>query len=225
MTPSDQPAISTEGVMEPHGGQPVASVGPPPEEAAAAMILVHGRGASPADILTLVDGFRNDRVAHLAPAARGSTWYPFSFLADIARNEPGISSGIGVLDRLVGELEERGVPASRVVLLGFSQGACLASEYAARHARRFGGVIAYSGGLIGPPGTAREYPGAFDGTPVFLGCSDVDPHVPLARVHETEEVFRRMGAEVTRRIYPGMGHLVNEEEVAFTRGLLGEITG
>jgi predicted esterase len=203
----------------------VETRGLPIAAAAAAVILVHGRNAAPANILTVADALGNERVAYVAPAAAGNTWYPYSFLADIPRNEPGISSGLQVLDGLVSWLDEQGIPPSRVVLLGFSQGACLASEYAVRHARRFGGVVAYSGGLIGPPGTEWSWPGSFDGTPVFLGCSDVDPHIPLARVNESEAVFRSMGAEVTKRIYPGMGHLVNEDEIVFTRALLQEITG
>ena len=215
----------TGSAAPPHAGQPVETRGVPVDAAAAAVILVHGRNAAPANILTVADALGDERVAYLAPAAAGHSWYPYSFLADIPRNEPGISSGLQVLDGLVSWLEERGVPSSRVVLLGFSQGACLASEYAVRHARRFGGVVAYSGGLIGPPGTEWNYPGSFDGTPVFLGCSDVDPHIPLARVAESEVVFQRMGAEVTKRIYPRMGHLVNEDEIAFTQALLRGITG
>jgi predicted esterase len=217
-------AAAPVGHADPHAGQPVATRGPAIENANAAVILVHGRNAAPANILTIADALGVDRVVYLAPAAAHNTWYPYSFLTEMAKNEPGLSSGLGVLDTLVTWLEERGVPASKVVLMGFSQGACLASEYAVRHARRYGGVVAFSGGLIGPPGTTRDYPGSFDGTPVFLGCSDVDPHIPLARVNESEEVFRRMGAEVTKRIYPGMGHLVNEDELAFARTLLREIS-
>jgi predicted esterase len=213
------------GAAPPHAGQPVESRGAPVDAAAAAVVLVHGRNAAPANILGVADALENERVAYLAPAAAGNTWYPYSFLADIPKNEPGISSGLAVLDALVSWLAENGIPPSRVVLLGFSQGACLASEFAVRHARRYGGVVAYSGGLIGPPGTEWSYPGSFDGTPVFLGCSDVDPHIPLARVEESEGVFRRMGAEVTKRIYPRMGHLVNEDEIAFARDLLKGITG
>lgn len=211
--------------MGPHEDQAVATAGPPPSEADAAMILVHGRNASPESILPLADLFRNDGVSYLAPAAAGNAWYPFGFMEETERNEPGISSGLQVLAGLVDRLEREGMPTSRVVLLGFSQGACLASEFAVRNARRFGGVVAYSGGLIGPPGTTWEYPGDFEDTPVFLGCSDVDAHIPRARVDESEEVFARMGADVTKRIYPGMGHTVNEDEIDFTRTLLRRLTG
>lgn len=210
---------------DPHAGHPVDGAGPPIEEADGAVLLVHGRGASPADILTIADALGDERFSYLAPAAAGGTWYPYSFMDEIERNEPGISSGLGVLDGLIGWLDEQGIASSQVVLLGFSQGACLASEYAVRHARRFGGVVAFSGGLIGPPGTVWEYPGSLDGTPVFLGCSDVDPHIPLERVDESEVVLRGMGGEVTKRIYPGMGHVVNDDEIAFARTLLQEIAG
>ena len=158
-----------------------------------------------------------------APAAAGNTWYPFSFLVETEKNEPGLSSGLWVLEQLVNAVVRQGIRRDRVVLLGFSQGACLTGEFAARHAARYGGVILYSGGLIGPPGTTWEYPGSFDGTPVFLGCSDVDAHVPKMRVDESAAVFARMGASATERIFPGMGHLVNEDEIAFTRALMNDI--
>jgi predicted esterase len=203
----------------------VETRGAPLEQAKAAFICVLGRNAGPRDIIGIADALAHDQVAYVAPAAAANTWYPYSFLTPIPQNEPYLTSALGVLDRLVGWIEEQGIPASRIVLLGFSQGACLSSEYAVRHARRLGGVVAYSGGVIGPPGTRWEYPGSFDGTPVFLGCSDVDPHIPLARVNESEQVLRAMGAEVTKRIYPGMGHLVNEDELDFTRTLLKGITG
>ena len=205
---------------DPHAGQPVLTRGRPLGQGRAAMIMVHGRGAGPENILELAAPLFHPDFSYLAPAAEGGTWYPFSFMADTEKNEPGITSGLAAIDRLVDEVVGKGVPRSRIVLLGFSQGACLVSSYAVRHAARFGGVIVYSGGLIGPPGTAWSFPGNFEGTPVFLGCSDVDAHVPAARVRESTEVFRRMGAEVTERIYPGMGHLVNQEELEFTRQLL-----
>jgi predicted esterase len=160
---------------------------------------------------------------YLAPSAANHTWYPFSFMAEREKNEPGLSSALDVLAKLVDHVETSGIPQSRIVLLGFSQGACLASEFAMRNAGRFGGVIAFSGGLIGPPGLTWNPTGAFDGTPVFLGCSDIDSHIPKARVEESAGVFTRMGAEVTLRLYPGMGHLVNDDEIAFARDVMTRV--
>jgi phospholipase/carboxylesterase len=210
--------------MEPHGGQPVLTLGPGVESSRAAMIMMHGRNAGPRNILDLAGVLHHPDFTYLAPAAAGGTWYPFSFLAETARNEPGLSSGLWVIDRLVQDLEAKGIPGRRIILLGFSQGACLSSEYAVRHAGRLGGLVAYSGGLIGPLGTVWDYPGSFDGMPVFLGCSDVDAHVPKARVDESAAVFTRMGAAVTERIYPGMGHQVNEDELELTRTLMDAVS-
>src|SRR5262249_30290757 len=187
-----------------------------------AVVLVHGRGGSPSDMLALADALALPDVAYLAPAAAGQTWYPYSFLAPIADNEPGISSGLRAVEDLLAALSRDGVPRARVGLMGLSRGACLSLEFAARPAGRFHAVVGLSGGVIGPPGTSRDYPGSMDGTPVFLGCSDVDPHIPLARVHESAEVFRRLGATVDARIYPGMGHLGSADELAAARALLSE---
>lgn len=211
--------------MKPHAGQPLASAGAPLGKSPVVMILAHGRNAAPANILSLVPSFGRPDITYLAPAAAGGTWYPLSFMAEKEKNEPGLSSALWVLDQLVGHVVRSGIERQRIVLLGFSQGACLTAEFAAGHADRFGGVVLYSGGLIGPPGTTWNYPGTFAGTPVFLGCSDVDAHVPKTRVDESALEFQRMGAAVTERIYPGMGHFVSNEEIAFTRALLDEITG
>jgi phospholipase/carboxylesterase/glyoxalase family protein len=207
----------------PHSGQPVVEVGAPLAGATAAVIMVHGRNAGPANILDLVPVLSRPNVAYLAPAAAGRTWYPNSFLSAIDSNEPGLSSALEVLAALVKRVEAAGLPRSRIVLLGFSQGACLTAEFAARHAARFGGIVILSGGVIGPPGTPRNYPGAFDGTPVFFGCSDIDSHVPAARVQESADVFTRMGADVTTRIYPGMGHTINDDEIDWAQGLLDAV--
>lgn len=209
--------------MLPHEGQPVVDAGAPLGEGRAVAIMVHGRNAAPANILDLARRFEQPDITWLAPAAANRTWYPLSFMADIAGNEPGVSSGLAVLASLVSRVEAAGVPRSRIIVGGFSQGACLASEFAIRHAARFGGLLLFSGGAIGAPGTTWDYPGRFDRTPVFLGCSDVDAHVPEPRVRETAAVFERMGADVTCRIYPGMGHLVNDDEIAFARALLARL--
>ncbi|UCG75567.1 MAG: dienelactone hydrolase family protein [Gemmatimonadota bacterium] len=201
----------------PHAGQPVLRAGPPAAEAGAAVILVHGRGASARDILTLAPELNQPGLCCLAPQAAGASWYPWSFLAPIERNEPGFSSGLSVLGALMEELAAQGISAERLLLLGFSQGACLRLEFAARRARRFGGVVGFTGGLIGPPDTPRDYVGSFAGTPTFLGAGDPDPHVPWSRVQESAEVFRGMGAEVDLRRYPGMGHAINREEIDVAR--------
>jgi predicted esterase len=206
---------------DPHRGQPVQRRGPEATAARLTVILVHGRNAAAANILATASeiGMPAD-VALVAPQAAGNTWYPLSFLSEIEKNEPFLSSALGVLEQVVDDLEGRGIPASRIALLGFSQGACLTLEFAARHARRYAAIVGLSGGLIGPPGTPRTYPGAFDDTPIFLGCSDVDAHVPLERVRESADVFRRMGAAVDMRIYPQMGHLVNRDEMDAVQALL-----
>jgi predicted esterase len=160
--------------------------------------------------------------AYLAPQAAGNAWYPNPFTAPFEANEPYLSSALEVLETLLARVEET-IPHERVILLGFSQGACLTLEFAARHARRYGGVVGLSGGLIGPDGTPRDYPGEFDGTPVFLGCSDIDPHIKKDRVIEAAGVFGRMGAQVTTRLYPGMGHTVSADELESVREIVAAV--
>ena len=189
------------------------------DKAGAAMILVHGRGASAADIMTLGAELTQPGFAYLAPQAAGSAWYPLPFTAPMEDNEPYLSSALEVLTSLLASVE-KSIPADRVILLGFSQGACLTLEFAARNARRYGGVVGLSGGLIGPDGTARDYPGDFEGTPAFLGCSDVDPHIRKDRVLEAADVLKRMGGLVTLRLYPQMGHTVNDDELQEVRKIV-----
>jgi phospholipase/carboxylesterase len=212
MTPSE--------AADPHHNVSVAEVGAPLRRAKAALVMLHGRGSTAADMLSLPEIFAQPDLAYLAPQAAGRSWYPYSFLAPIARNEPFLSSALQMLDRVLGRLWTEGFRPERVVLLGFSQGACLALEYAARHALRYGGLVGLSGGLIGPEGSRRDYAGKLAGTPVFLGCSDVDPHIPVHRVHETARVLGALGAAITERIYPGMGHAINEDEIRQVRSLL-----
>ena len=190
------------------------------ENAKAALILVHGRGATAASMLPLAEEFAQSGIAYFAPEATGNSWYPQSFMAPIEANEPYLSSALSVLGELVARIGESGITAERVGLLGFSQGACLSTEFVARNARRYGCVIGLSGGLIGPLGTARNYAGLLDATPVFLGCSDIDPHIPLERVEESAEVMARLGARVDKRIYPGMGHNVNADEINAAKELV-----
>ncbi len=207
----------------PHQGQPVRTAGEPLERAQAAMVMVHGRGATADSILTLASELAQPGFAYLAPQAAGNTWYPYSFLAPIRQNEPGISSGMAVITGLLERIAGAGIPPERTMLLGFSQGACLTLEYVARHARAYGGVAGLSGGLIGPDGTPRDYPGSLDSTPVFLGCGVPDPHIPESRVRESAEVLRRLGGEVTLRIYPGMGHTVSMDEVEIVRAMMAAV--
>jgi predicted esterase len=206
--------------QDPHADQPVLRRGPAAAQARIAVILVHGRGDSASGILGLADELDAPDVVWLAPQAAGHTWYPHSFLAPLHQNEPWLGSGLRVMADLVRTLGSEGTPAERVVLMGFSQGACLAQEFAARNARRYHAIVGLSGGLIGPPGTPREYTGAFGGTPVFLGCSDMDPHIPVERVHESADVFAKMGAAVDKRIYPRMGHTVNVDEIQAVASIL-----
>ena len=203
-------------------GQRIVQAGVELPAARAAMILLHGRGATAEDIMTIASEVHQPGWAYLAPQAAGNTWYPNPFTAPLEANEPYLSAALDMLSRLVERVEAR-VPAQRMILLGFSQGACLTLEWAARNARRYGAVVGLSGGLIGPDGSPREYPGGFDHTPVFLGCSDIDPHIPMPRVVEAGEVFKRMGAAVTVRFYPGMGHMVGVEELASIRELASSI--
>ncbi|HSL84101.1 MAG TPA: dienelactone hydrolase family protein [Thermoanaerobaculia bacterium] len=210
---------------DPHRDQPVLAAGRPLAEAGAAMVLVHGRGASAESILELGRALRRPDFAYLAPQARRGTWYPNSFLAPLEENEPWLSSALGKVGAVLEEAGERGPGLERTILLGFSQGACLALEYAARNPARYGAVVGLTGGLQGPPGRRFDFSGDFAGTPVLLAAGDPDPHVPWWRVEETAEVFRSLGAEVTLRHYPGMPHTVNQEELTLVRELMARVVG
>lgn len=208
---------------DPHADQPITFAGPPLSESGRAVVMIHGRNASPRNILDLMPRLNRPGFSYVAPAAANNTWYPFSFLEPVAKNEPHLTSAIKHLAHVLGIVTTAGVPPQRVVLLGFSQGACLAAEFAYRHADRFGGIVLFSGGLIGPPGTTWLSTRSFQRTPVFLGCSDVDAHVPERRVTETADVFSRMDADVMKRIYPGMGHLVCDDEIVAAQSLMDRV--
>lgn len=198
----------------PHQNSKTVTAGKAPEDATAAMIMIHGRGASAESILTLANEFSDVEEFHLAaPQAYGHQWYPYSFLVPTERNEPGLSSGLQAIFDIISDLEKNGIPKEKIILLGFSQGGCLASEFVARHPARYGGIIALSGGLIGETVSAENYSGSLENTPYFVGCSDIDPHIPVERVHESADILGSLGASVTKKIYPGMGHTVNEDEI------------
>ena len=188
------------------------------------MLMVHGRGATAEDILGLASELNQPGFFYLAPQAADYEWYPNRFTAPLESNEPHLSSALATLETLLAQLASAGISLERTIILGFSQGACLALEFVARHARRYGGMAGLSGGLIGPAGTPRDYAGSMAGTPVFLGCSDVDMHIPRERVHETTEVFRRLGGDVTERLYRGMGHTINLDEVEFVQQMMASLT-
>lgn len=210
-------------VHGPHQGKPVAKTGASPEKANAAMILVHGRGASADSMLLFADEFERNDIHYRAIQADRHTWYPQSFLAPREQNQPGIFSGLQAIYDQITDLNKAGIPTDRIVLLGFSQGACLASEFAARHPQRFGGVVALSGGLIGPEINSDNYSGSFEKTSVFMGCSDHDPHIPQERVYQTAEILGSLNANVIKKIYPNMGHTVNEDEIEHIKQMLDKL--
>jgi phospholipase/carboxylesterase len=197
----------------PHLDQPVRFAGAALQQAKAAVILIHGRGASAADILGLAGEMYDPEIAYLAPEAAGHTWYPYSFLAPLDQNEPWLSSALEKIGATIQLATSVGVPLNKTVLCGFSQGACLSTEFVARNPKRYGGLIAFTGGLIGPPGISLEHPGELFGTPAFLGSGDPDPHVPWSRVEESAQILTKMGGTVTLRRYPNRPHTVSEDEI------------
>lgn len=216
--------VNPSQVIEgPHRGQPILMAGEPLGRARAAMLMVHGRGARAEDILSLANEFPQPGFAFLAPQAAENTWYPNRFLVPFEQNEPWLSSALEFVGAALSLIIQAGIPHERVVLLGFSQGACLTLEFAARNAQRYGGIVGLSGALIGPDDAPREYAGSLDGTPVFLGCSDVDFHVPKERVDQTADVMKRLGGEVTERLFPNMDHGVNQDEIDFVRHMMSSL--
>jgi len=210
----------TNAVQGPHQGQSIRTAGEALTSARAAVVLLHGRGASAEDILSLANELNQPGFAYLAPQAAENTWYPNRFLVPLAENEPWLSSALSFVGDVFSQIVKAGIAPEQVILLGFSQGACLTLEFAARNARRYGGVVGLSGALIGPDDTPRDYKGSLEQTPVFLGCSDVDVHVPKERVQHAAGILRNLGGVVTERLYPNMGHSVNQDEITFVRGML-----
>jgi phospholipase/carboxylesterase len=204
---------------DPHGKMEILFEGNT-KSAESAMILVHGRGADAKSILTLSKEFDKNSYLYAAPQANGNTWYPFSFLSPVESNEPGLSSALNVIDKLIKKINDMGIPENEIILLGFSQGACLVLEYSARNAKRYKGVVGLSGGLIGKEIDRKKYSGSFQYCYLFLGCSDLDYHVPEERVHQTAEVMLELNAAVTKRIYHGMGHSINNDEINFIKSIM-----
>ena len=212
---------STDTFQGPHQSLSPLETGALSSEVQLGMVMIHGRGASAQSILSLsgeIDA--RDKITFIAPRAQGHTWYPYSFLAPTQKNQPGLNSGLQAVYNAVHQLVESGIPKNKIIILGFSQGACLASEFAARHPAKYGGIIALSGGVIGETVEIKRYSGDLKQTPYFVGCSDIDPHIPLERVEESARVFEHLNAKVEKRIYPGMGHTVNEDEIAFLNDLI-----
>jgi phospholipase/carboxylesterase len=212
-------------MTNPHLGQPVLASGAPLEGCRAAALLFHGRGRTPEEMIALAARMAVPGVAYLAPTAAGNSWYPYSFLEPLERNEPALTHALAAYAAFVGELLARGIDRGRLVLIGFSQGACLTAEYAVRHTGRYGGVVLFTGGLIGPPGTRWEQSGAFDGTPIFLGGSMVDAFVPVARMRESAAIFRALGAQVTEQFYDQAGHIVTDGELVAARAIMQSAVG
>ncbi len=225
MSAGERTAVVSDLVLR---GEPLAA-------ARGALLMLHGRGATAEDILELAEALPREGFAFAAARAPAGadSWYPYRFLEPLERNEPALSRSLARVAESLAWLAGRGMPAERVILLGFSQGACLAAELVARSAgsapdgARYGGLAVLSGGLIGPPdpGLERRYTGSLRGTPVFVGCSDVDPHIPLERVHETARIFGGLGAEVTERVYPGLGHEVNGDEIERIAAMMQRVAG
>lgn len=209
----------------PHRGRPLVTAGTDLDAATAAVVLVHGRGATARSIVRMAGSFHRPGVASLAPQANRNTWYPNPFTAPVESNEPGRTSGLQAVADAVDEANAAGIPTERVALLGFSQGACLGSEFVARNPTRYGGLAALSGGLIGETVDPADYAGDLEGTPAFVGCSDVDPHIPVERVHASADVFERLGADVTKRLYPGMGHTINRDEREHVASMVADLLG
>lgn len=226
-TPLDAATLSTRDAPAPHGGGPILIHDTRPDPAtppAAAVIMLHGRGASARDILSLSPMLGVPDVAYVAPQAASSTWYPLSFLAPIPANQPGIDSAHALIESLLVRLNRAGVPTERIALMGFSQGACLACDHARRFPRRYGAIIALTGGVIGPESTVFAPRGDLAQTPVFLSASDPDPHVPATRVRATADLFAAMNGAVQTRFYPGMPHTVCDDAIQAARAMIQRIT-
>ncbi|PKB18813.1 alpha/beta hydrolase [Flavobacterium sp. 5] len=198
----------------------VITDGVPLNEAKKALILLHGRGAGAHDILSVARHLKVEDFALVAPQAENRTWYPYSFLVPIEENEPSFSKSLDAIHQTVVAIQQNGIEKENIYFLGFSQGACLALEFTARNAAKYGGVVAFTGGLIGDKVYQDHYAGNFGNTPIFIGTSDPDFHVPVERVNETEALLQKMGASVTKKIYDNMGHTISQDEIDWANKLI-----
>ena len=212
--------FKVENTIEPHLGETILQFGAELQSAKKAMIMIHGRGASAESIADLGNHFNSDDIVYIAPQAEGYAWYPYRFIEKRQSNEPGISSGLKLIDSIAATLNSAGISSENIYLLGFSQGACLAVDYAARHPHKYAGVFCLSGGLIGESLDPLDYSGDLKHTTVFFGCSENDLHIPEERIHESAEIFSSLNADVTKRIYPKLGHNINRDELAFINEIL-----
>lgn len=210
---------------DPHRDQPVSHLGETLQHALGAVILLHGRGGSAGDILSLAGEMYHPELAYLAPQAAGNTWYPNSFLAPREQNQPWLDSALRKVEATVKMATDAGIDQENILLCGFSQGACLATEFVASHPRRYAGLVAFTGGLIGPPGSDLKHTGSLAGTPVFFGSGDPDPHVPFSRVQESADILSAMGASVILRRFPGRPHTILPEETEAARRIVREAFG
>jgi phospholipase/carboxylesterase len=212
--------LETSVVSDPHRDQPVVTLGAGLSQAVAAVILLHGRGASAEDILGLATEMYDERFAYLAPQAAGNAWYPYSFMEPIEKNEPWLSSALAKVGTIVQQAVAAGLSHDRIFVCGFSQGAALSTEFVARNPARYGGLIAFTGGLIGPPGADLHHDGDLGGMPALFTSGDPDPHVPWSRVLESAKQFTAMGAAVKTQRYPGRPHTVLPQEIKSARDLI-----
>jgi len=194
-------------------GKNIITAGKTIEEASKALIMLHGRGANASDIISLADYLNVKDFALLAPEAADNTWYPYSFMAPASQNEPWLSSALNLVKDLVNDINRKGISTENIYFLGFSQGACLTLEFVARNAIKYGGVVAFTGGLIGDRVHTENYTGDFNKTPIFIGSSNPDPHVPVQRVNETTKVLQNMNAVVSQKLYNGMAHTISQDEI------------
>jgi phospholipase/carboxylesterase len=212
--------LNINHTIDPHDGQSIIYAGADIEHAESAMIVLHGRGATAESMVGLVSEIYADKMIYVIPQATNFAWYPYRFIEEREVNEPGISSGLTLIQSIVNALVEKGIQHEKIFFLGFSQGACLAADFIARYPSKYGGLFVLSGGLIGDQINSHDYSGDLLNTPVFLGCSDVDFHVPEQRVHESARIFEHLNADVTKKIYPNMGHTINRDEISFVRKVI-----